>query len=697
MYLLLIVAFAAIFLSAYILTKLYFNNRGSALLLLISLLFYLLPTIAGAFEILRPRFLMIFVFVTLLISVLSYVFSHRKSDEINRFNYIPIEYCAKPPIIELLLVVVPVVCALSWISIFVLQSIRHKIATFYVPPLPWDVVEYHFLNLVGTIQSGSLWTTLNSLHISPYAHYPMGCEMFHSWGFVFLRNDALAIPTHFFFSVILTFFSCLIIHTLCFQDKRATSGIEIIAYLIVALMLMQFPPLWDMQFNKIGKNDIAISAFIIVAVYFFLEYVNDKSTSETYGQNILLLGIALGIVCGIKPNGVPYCVFFVGMLLKDSFLKKVPWSSVVLVCLCILLLAGFWYLRPFIMLGKIPASGVSDAVIFNLNRGLKLFLTGRENILFSLSTVFCLFMAVVWHNKDIRMRVANYTLAASLIIFSLTPFSAWHGYMELRLAPATIPLVIIIAVATFLRLVIRTGEENNACQSTKPNYWTYRRGVILACASLGLGLGIMLAISLVGGLVNKPRWGWNLQGLTIIGFLAASIYIYNSIKALKDYKLRISRSLLAVLAFFIVAIMLVTHLISYKPSGDLPGYNQNTAVYRWVYQNIRGKTICLFGLRPYGLYGKEFSNRVIYGGDSYGTKLGNWLSFIKEEKPDYLIIGRDYHQLEGSYDFRPFPSDLAKIEAMPDIFNLVWSDSRAVIFSIKPSFFTQDGRQSCYH
>ena len=56
MYLLLIVAFIAIFLSAYILTKLYFNNRGSALLLLISLLFYLLPTIAGAFEIYAPVF-----------------------------------------------------------------------------------------------------------------------------------------------------------------------------------------------------------------------------------------------------------------------------------------------------------------------------------------------------------------------------------------------------------------------------------------------------------------------------------------------------------------------------------------------------------------------------------------------------------------------------------------------------------------
>ena len=36
--------------------------------------------------------------------------------------------------------------------------------------------------------------------------------------------------------------------------------------------------------------------------------------------------------------------------------------------------------------------------------------------------------------------------------------------MQLRLAPATIPLVIIMAIATFLRLIVKTGEENKAYQ-----------------------------------------------------------------------------------------------------------------------------------------------------------------------------------------------------------------------------------------
>ena len=214
------------------------------------------------------------------------------------------------------------------------------------------------------------------------------------------------------------------------------------------------------------------------------------------------------------------------------------------------------------------------------------------------------------------MRVANYTLAASIVIFCLTPFSAWNGYMQLRLAPATIPLVIIMAIATFLRLIVKTGEENKAYQLNEPNSWTYRRGTILACVSLGLGSVAMVAISLIGGLETKPRWAWNLRGLIIIGFLAASLYIYNSVKALKDYQLSMSRSFLSVISFFIVFITLVIQIISYEPPGDLPGYNENTSVYRWVYQNIRGKTICLLGLRPYGLYGKEFSNRVIYGGNS---------------------------------------------------------------------------------
>ena len=682
MYLLLMISFTAIFISAYILSKLFFNNRGSALLLLISVLLYLLPTIAGALGILLPHFLIIFALTALLISVLTYILRWKSYDKPNGFNYISIEYCARPITLEILLVVVPAICAFSWILIFVVQSIRHKIALYYIPPFPWDVVAYHFPTLVNAIQSGSLWTTF-------WAHYPMGCEMIHSWGFVFLRNDALVYPTHFFFSIVFIFFSGIILHILCFQDRKALSGTEIIAYLIMILMLLVSPPLWDMHFNQIGKNDIAMSAFVMAAFCFILQCITETSTSKIYKQNILLIGIALGILSGIKPHGLLYAAFFLVMLLKDSFSKKVPLYSMGVVGLCILLLAGFWYIRPLIMLGTIPPSGVDLSIVFNLNKGLGLFLNGRENILFSLSMVFCLIMGVSWHNKDFRMRVVNYTLAASIVIFWLTPFGAWDGYMHLRYASATIPLVIIMGIATFLRLFVKTGVENNAVQLKEPNYWTYRRGTILACVSLGLGSVAMMAISLMGGLETKPRWAWNLRGLIIIGFLAASLYTYNSVKALKDYQLSMSRSFLSVISFIMVFITLVIQIIFYEPPGDLPGYNENTSVYRWVYQNMRGKTIYLLGLRPYGVYGKEFSNRVIYGGDSHGTKLEVWLSLMKQEKVDYLVIGRDYAQHEGWYDYKPFPSDVAKILARPNIFKLVWSDDGAMIFSIEPGFFTR--------
>ncbi len=286
------------------------------------------------------------------------------------------------------------------------------------------------------------------------------------------------------------------------------------------------------------------------------------------------------------------------------------------------------------------------------------------------------------------MRVVNYTLAGSIVIFCLTPNSFWQGYMQLRLGPAIIPLVIIIAISTFLRLILKTGKENKACQLNEPNSWTYRRETILACVLLALGSVAMVAISLIGGLAAKPRWAWNLRGLIVIGFLAAALYIYNSAKALKYYHLSMSRGLLSLISFFIVVITLVIQIILYEPPGDLTGYNENTSVYRWVYQNIQGKTICLLGLRPYGLYGKELSNRVIYGGNSNGTDFDKWSSLIKQEKADYLVIGRDYAQHEGWYDYNPFPSDLAKIMAMPNIFKLVWSDNRAMVFSIAPSFVT---------
>jgi len=134
MYLLLMVTLTALFISAYIITKLFFNNRGSGLLILISVLLYLLPMIAGALGILRPYVLITFALIVLLISVLIYVFKWQSQDKPDGFNYISTEYSARPITLEVLLVVVPVICSLSWIIIFVDQSVRHKIANYYIPP-----------------------------------------------------------------------------------------------------------------------------------------------------------------------------------------------------------------------------------------------------------------------------------------------------------------------------------------------------------------------------------------------------------------------------------------------------------------------------------------------------------------------------------------------------------------------------------
>ena len=286
MYILLMITFTAIFFSAYILTKLYFNNRGSALLLLLSALLYLLPTIAGALGILQPYPLMALAFTTLLISALLFLFNRQSYDKPDHSIYIPIEYRSRPLTSEVLLVVIPAIYALAWLSFFVVQSFRHKIAHYDIAPLPWDVVEYHFPHLVDAIQSGSLWTTI-------WAHYPMGCEMFYSWGFAFLKNDSLVNVTHFSFSILFIFFSCFALHILCFQDRKTISGTDIIAYLLLTIMLLLFPPLWDMHFNQIGKNDIAMSAFTMAALCFYLQSITDTSTNKSFGQNILLLGIAL--------------------------------------------------------------------------------------------------------------------------------------------------------------------------------------------------------------------------------------------------------------------------------------------------------------------------------------------------------------------------------------------------------------------
>jgi hypothetical protein len=681
MYILLLFSFSAVFFTAYIITNITFNNRVPAFFIVLSFFLYILPTIAGIIGILGPYILIIFSIGSLLITIFVYRVIGKAIGKSTEFNSIYIKYFSRPKSLEVALFAVPLICSVSWISIFAVQSFMHKIVNYYIPPLPWDVVEYHFPHLINAIQSGSLWTTI-------WAHYPMGCEMFHSWGFTFLRNDALLYSTHFFFCILFIIFSCFVLRTLCFKDPNAICGSEIISYLILIILLLIFPPLWDMQFNQIGKNDIAMSAFAMAALYFFLKYMTLKLANESFCQNLLLLGIALGIMSGIKPQGILYSIFFLGLLVKDAFFKKLPWYSVGLVCLFILLIAGFWYLRPLIMLGTIPPSGLDRSIIFNINKGVSLFLTGRENIIFSSSIVYCIIMGVIWKNKDAKMKVANYTLAGSIVIFFLTPFSNLNGYMQLRLSPATIPLVIIIAIATFLHLIVRGSEEIKVDQFGKPIPWAYRRGALLAGFSFGFTSLVMVAIPFWEPMKDKSRWVWTLDALIMVCMLAVFIYIYNSVKAQKNLQLIISKSLIYAIIFIVVVFSIFFQEIHYKSSGDLPGYNEGTSVYRWVYQNIRGKTICLFGLRPYGLYGKGLTNKVIYGGYSFDTKLRYWLFLVKKEKANYLVIGRDYDQHKGWYDFKPFPRDIGKILSMPNAFKLVFSDNHAMIFRVEPSFFT---------
>jgi hypothetical protein len=683
MYLLLL-AFTAIFISACLLTRLFFRNRGSALVLLVFLLLYLLPTLAGALGLLRPYFLLILALAVLGGSLLAYLLKGRSYARPGGGNFLPLVYQARPLSLEVLLVVVPLLGALFWMAVFVVKSLRHQIAGHYIPPYFWDVVEYHFPILVHAVQTGTLWTTF-------WAHYPMGCEMIHAWGFVFLRNDALVYPVHFLFTLVLIFFSGLIIHTLGFADRRKFSGAAILAYLMLAVMLLLSPPLWDMQFNQVGKNDIALSAFIMAALYFLLQYKTEAAAGNSLGENIWLLGLTLGLISGIKANGVFYSVFFLGLLVKDVFSRKISWYWVGVVCACLALLAGFWYIRPLIMLGNFPPSGVKQSIIANLNQAPALFLTGRENRLFTLSMVFCVLMGVIWRRKDYLMRVANYTLAASIVIFWLTPYSAWNGDMQLRLAPATIPLVIILAVATFLLLIVKVRAAGPARPRPAANFWSYGRVTLLAVVLLVLGAAALAGISFLGVLAAKPRWAWNFRGLIVIGCLAAAVYLYNAVPARRDYQFNLSRGLVSAGAYLVVFVALALQMATFKPPGDLPGYNENTAVYRWVYQHLHGRTIGLFGLRPYGLYGRELSNRVIYGGDSHGTNLKDWLGLLRKQKVDYLVLGRDYAQHEGWYDYRPFPADLAKIKASPRLFKPVWSDQRAVIFKVEPGFYAGGG------
>ncbi|KAM3094495.1 phospholipid carrier-dependent glycosyltransferase [Phormidesmis sp. 146-12] len=496
------------------------------------------------------------------------------------------------------------------------------IQIFRVHPLSWDVVSYHLPNVLNYLQTGSLWDLKGT-----FGGYPGGNELLQIWSFLPLKSDSLLGMTAASISLGVLLASTLLLKSVLPNKTPFELGCWTLLLWVGCLL---FPPLQEMLVD-FGRNDITLAFWLLVAIW----SLQQASQTEHRKGWLLSTGISLGFAIGTKPNGLFYlvgflCLFFARFFPSNPQKSKGLESSFII--LPALLMGGFWYFRNLIQAGTLSpdflevavglslAKNLFNPALYQLNFSLVFFLlsVGMTAVTIARST-----FKPLTHSLNLKLLAGLNSIALFALI--LTPSGAGFliGDRQLFLIQIRYSAV-IIPVTLILSLYFIAQWLNN---------WTKQ-----------------LSLDRLHTSQKRRSTALFLTGINLIG-----------------------------------AILLTSQLLSYQPAIGLPGYDgiffpvgeKPSKVYEWVQKNLTNTVIYSIGLRPYGLYGFPFSNRVVYQLDSLNWKYQNGLKVIRDAKPNYIAISLDPFT-------RAVPADLQSLTSQPQAFELIYQDDLALVFRITP-------------
>ncbi len=511
-----------------------------------------------------------------------------------------------------------------------------------VHPLSWDVVSYHLPNTVDYLQSKSLWTLQGA-----FSQYPGGNELLILWSFIPLGSDVMLGLTT------LTLGLGLMLATTLILQKCAAVQHPILGSLqIIGLWLLCFAiPAWQTLWFDLGRNDLTLSFWLILALWTLTQALTATRRQPAW---LLWTGINLGLAIGTKPNGLYYglgffvlslCPIFDRPAAPEKFHLKL-WQRFQTLGLPIILIAGFWYGRNWWLQGQVFSPeilrpGAELTILSNLNNpqlyrpSLPLFVLVGALII----TGICLAVSVKYPaHCSPTLRLLAWVNLLGIGAWVLTPHGAgyWIGDqmvidLQLRYAAYLIPLSTILLI-TLIAL-----------------------GLPEVLRKLGLG--------------NRQFF----QGLQ---------------RLVQPRQERTSR-LTIIVGCGITSLVIGLQLLTFRPAIGLPGYTtilfgvsptdpqaQHSQVYEWLQDHVRNSKIYNLGLRPYGLYGVGFSNRVIDGGSPQAWAVKPFAQVLASQKPDYIAITVDPFSGQVSPEIRYFFQQ-------PQQFQLVYQDSLAVVFKVQ--------------
>lgn len=504
-----------------------------------------------------------------------------------------------------------------------------------VHPLSWDVVSYHLPNVLDYLQSRSLWTIQG-----PYGHYPGGNELLQLWSFIPLRLDSLLGFTTASLVLGVLLVSTLLLHTVLADRPAFERGVCTILLWLVCLAV---PTFQDLLFD-LGRNDITLTFWQLVALWGLVRAAQAPQHPRGW---LLLTGISVGMAIGIKPNGLYYLPGLAALILLPGFpaldgqqprLSKLRAILVDLV-LPALLLGGFWYLRNLLRLGRLsPPEQLQAAANLSIARNLLNPALYQPNV----PLLFCLFCLVV--------------TGLTLLLRRSQP------------GRATLPLGLLAgfnAIALLALILIPSGAGYLA-GSSQVFLIQLRYSAALIPVTMILALALLMQL--------WEQWQAGRPELPALLARFQRLATPNST----------SRTIAALMG--LGALVLALQISTYRPPQGLPGQEgivfpgggPASQVYAWVQQHVADQTIYAVGLRPYGLYGFPFRNRVVYELSSEGWQYDHGLAMLRRFRPQYIVICVDPFS-------RTAPQDLARLAQQPQAFPVVYVDPLAIVFRVTPA------------
>ncbi len=217
------------------------------------------------------------------------------------------------------------------------------------PPHVWDVLTYHLTPAVEWYQQARIPAVIPT-QVDRMNSEALGLTVLSFWNFIFFRDDFLvALPQ--------LQWALLLVPAVISLARRSGIGRGLAVKAAVAVF---FIPSILIQAWTV-KDHVALTASFILALVFMGNYLATRERGQ-----LLLTGLSLGLMLGYKLVGVAYfgCAWLVWFYFAR--VNPVPsqtagrWARRCMDFSCVILpavlLGGYWYLRNFILYGRLQGS-----------------------------------------------------------------------------------------------------------------------------------------------------------------------------------------------------------------------------------------------------------------------------------------------------------------------------------------------------